>query len=55
MQNNGVDHLVNHPGILTAFSVVIIIMLLLDLGVFNKKAMSFRTRKRLSGQLYGFR
>lgn len=38
MQNNGVDHLVNHPGILTAFSVVIIIMLLLDLGVFNKKS-----------------
>ncbi|MEZ0007723.1 tellurite resistance protein TerC [Flavobacterium sp. 28YEA47A] len=38
MQNNHVDHLINHPGILTAFSVVIIIMLLLDLGVFNKKS-----------------
>lgn len=38
MQDNHVDHLINHPGILTAFSVVIIIMLLLDLGVFNKKS-----------------
>ncbi len=30
------DHLINHPGILTGFSIIIIIMLLLDLGVFNK-------------------
>lgn len=32
------DHLINHPGVLTAFSIVIIIMLLLDLGVFNKNS-----------------
>lgn len=32
------DNLINHPGIIAAFSVVIIIMLLLDLGIFNKKS-----------------
>lgn len=32
------DNLINHPGLITAFSIVIIIMLLLDLGVFNKKS-----------------
>lgn len=32
------DNLVNHPGIIAVFSVVIIIMLLLDLGIFNKKS-----------------
>lgn len=32
------DHLINHPGILTTFSIVVIAMLLLDLGVFNKKS-----------------
>ena len=32
------DNLINHPGIIAAFSVVVIIMLLLDLGVFNKKS-----------------
>jgi len=30
------DHLINHPGVLAAFSIVILAMLLLDLGVFNK-------------------
>jgi tellurite resistance protein TerC len=32
------DNLINHPGIIAAFSVVIIFMLLLDLGIFNKKS-----------------
>ena len=32
------DHLINHPGIITAFVLVIIAMLVLDLGVFNKKS-----------------
>ena len=32
------DNLINHPGIMTAFAIVILIMLLLDLGVFNKKS-----------------
>lgn len=30
------DHLINHPGVLLAFGIVVIVMLLLDLGVFNK-------------------
>lgn len=32
------DNLINHPGIIAAFSVVVLIMLLLDLGIFNKKS-----------------
>lgn len=30
------DHLINHPGVLLAFGIIVIVMLLLDLGVFNK-------------------
>ncbi|MCY1490364.1 Inner membrane protein alx [compost metagenome] len=33
-----VDTLINHPGLIATFAVVIIIMLLLDLGIFNKKS-----------------
>jgi len=32
------DTLINHPGILTGFGVLVIVMLMLDLGVFNKKS-----------------
>ncbi len=32
------DKMINHPGILTGFGLLITIMLLLDLGVFNKKS-----------------
>jgi tellurite resistance protein TerC len=32
------DNLINHPGIIAVFSIVVILMLLLDLGVFNKKS-----------------
>lgn len=32
------DNLINHPGLLTIFTVVILVMLLLDLGVFNKNS-----------------
>lgn len=32
------DNLINHPGIIAAFSAVVICMLLLDLGIFNKKS-----------------
>lgn len=32
------DNLINHPGIIAAFAVVVIFMLLLDLGIFNKKS-----------------
>jgi tellurite resistance protein TerC len=32
------DNLINHPGIIIAFSAIVIFMLLLDLGIFNKKS-----------------
>jgi len=32
------DNLINHPGLLGTFTVVIVVMLLLDLGVFNKNS-----------------
>jgi tellurite resistance protein TerC len=32
------DNLINHPGIIVGFSAVVIFMLLLDLGIFNKKS-----------------
>jgi tellurite resistance protein TerC len=32
------DNLINHPGIIAAFSAVVIFMLLLDLGILNKKS-----------------
>ena len=31
------DNLINHPGIITAFTITILAMLILDLGVLNKK------------------
>ncbi len=36
LQTN-VDSLINHPGIITVFTIAIIAMLILDLGVLNKK------------------
>jgi tellurite resistance protein TerC len=41
------DHLFNHPGILTGFGVLIFFMLLLDLGVFNKKAHEVSNKEAL--------
>jgi tellurite resistance protein TerC len=32
------DNLINHPGIIIAFSAIVLFMLLLDLGIFNKKS-----------------
>jgi len=32
------DHLINHPAVLAIFGVTVVIMLLLDLGVFNKNS-----------------
>ncbi|HKG07708.1 MAG TPA: TerC/Alx family metal homeostasis membrane protein [Pedobacter sp.] len=31
------DNLINHPGVIVGFAVLVVVMLLLDLGVFNKK------------------
>ena len=41
------DHLINHPGLIVGFSIVIIIMLLLDLGVFNKKSHEVSNKEAL--------
>ena len=32
------DNLINHPGIIIGFSAIVVFMLLLDLGIFNKKS-----------------
>lgn len=41
------DHLINHPGLLGVFGVVILVMLLLDLGVFNKNSHVVSTKEAL--------
>ncbi|AXG73923.1 hypothetical protein DVK85_06570 [Flavobacterium arcticum] len=41
------DHLINHPGLIAGFSIIIIIMLLLDLGVFNKKSHEVSNKEAL--------
>ncbi|WP_297333795.1 TerC/Alx family metal homeostasis membrane protein [Flavobacterium sp.] len=41
------DHLIDHPGIIAVFSIVVIIMLLLDLGVFNKNSHVVSNREAL--------
>lgn len=39
------DHLINHPGIITVFSITILGMLILDLGVLNKKSHVISNRE----------
>ncbi|MFD2892142.1 TerC/Alx family metal homeostasis membrane protein [Flavobacterium chuncheonense] len=39
------DHLINHPVIIGVFSITIIIMLLLDLGILNKKGHAISSRE----------
>jgi tellurite resistance protein TerC len=39
------DHLINHPFILGLFSIIIIAMMLLDLGVLNKKSHAISNRE----------
>ena len=41
------DHLINHPGILLVFGIAVFIMLLLDLGVFNKNSHVVSTKEAL--------
>lgn len=41
------DHLFNHPGILAGFGIIIFFMLLLDLGVFNKKSHVISNKEAL--------
>lgn len=42
------DHLINHPGILAGFSILVVIMLLLDLGVFNKNSHVVSNKEALT-------
>jgi tellurite resistance protein TerC len=39
------DSLINHPGIIVAFASVVILMLLLDLGIFNKKSHAISNKE----------
>ena len=42
------DHLINHPAVLAVFGVTVVIMLLLDLGVFNKKTHVVSNKEALT-------
>jgi tellurite resistance protein TerC len=42
------DHLINHPGVLAIFGVTVVVMLLLDLGVFNKQNHVVSSKEALS-------
>ncbi|WP_084240492.1 TerC/Alx family metal homeostasis membrane protein [Pedobacter africanus] len=39
------DKMINHPGVIIGFAVVVIVMLLLDLGVFNKKVHAVSSKE----------
>lgn len=42
------DHMINHPWLIGGFAVAVLIMLLLDLGVFNKKSHSISNKEALN-------
>ncbi|TRW22726.1 TerC/Alx family metal homeostasis membrane protein [Flavobacterium zepuense] len=42
------DHLINHPAVLAIFGVTVVIMLLLDLGVFNKNSHVVSNKEALT-------
>jgi tellurite resistance protein TerC len=46
-----VNNMIDHPGILTGFVTIIIVMLLLDLGVFNKKSHKVGNREAATWSL----
>jgi tellurite resistance protein TerC len=39
------DNMINHPGVIAGFAVVVVVMLLLDLGVFNKKVHAVSSKE----------
>ena len=45
------DNLINHPGLIAIFSVVTVIMLLLDLGVFNKSSHTVSNKEAITWSL----
>lgn len=42
------DHLINHPAVLVAFSIIVVVMLLLDLGVFNRHSHVVSNKEALT-------
>jgi len=48
MKNLPDDHLINHPWLIGGFAIAVVIMLLLDLGVFNKKSHTISNKEALS-------
>ncbi|MES2486873.1 MAG: TerC/Alx family metal homeostasis membrane protein [Bacteroidota bacterium] len=42
------DHLINHPVVLAVFGIVVIVMLLLDLGIFNKHSHVVSNKEALT-------
>ena len=42
------DHLINHPAVLAIFGVTVVVMLLLDLGVFNKNSHTVSNKEALA-------
>ena len=48
MNNLPNDHLINHPWLIGGFAVAVVIMLLLDLGVFNKKSHTISNKEALT-------
>ncbi|MGE4347703.1 MAG: TerC family protein [Flavobacteriaceae bacterium] len=41
------DHLINHPSLLIGFAIAVIIMLMLDLGIFNKNSHTITNKEAL--------
>jgi len=48
MGNIPEDHMINHPWLIGGFAIAVVIMLLLDLGVFNKKTHSISNKEALT-------
>ena len=51
MNNLPEDHLINHPWRIGGFAIAVVIMLLLDLGVFNKKTHTISNKEALNWTL----
>lgn len=47
MNNLPEDHMINHPWLIAGFAIAVVIMLLLDLGVFNKKSHTISNKEAL--------
>ncbi len=47
MNNIPEDHMINHPWLIWGFGIAVIIMLLLDLGIFNKKSHTISNKEAL--------